>query len=184
MFTVLLVVLGLDAEAIFLSVSGVVLAFAFMIGPASSKYFEGLLFILIRRPYMIGDGIHISDPNDETAGTGSGWWLVEDVTLFTTSVIFMFTNERATLSNGSLANSRIINSTRSPNASLHILLTFPVDVTYKKLEIFHKALEEYVNNRPREWVGGIRFRVTRVEAAQGFVEYIAAANHRASWAQW
>jgi hypothetical protein len=85
--TVLLVVLGLDAEAIFLSVSGVVLAFAFMIGTASSKYFEGLLFILIRRPYAIGDGIHISDPNAETAGTGTytttaiddvvAWWSLD-----------------------------------------------------------------------------------------------------------
>jgi hypothetical protein len=96
----------------------------------------------------------------------------------------MFTNERATLSNGSLANSRIINSTRSPNASLHILLKFPVDVPYKKIEIFHKAMDEYALNRPREWVGGVRCRVTRVEAALGFVEYIVVANHRESWAQW
>jgi hypothetical protein len=38
--TIILSQLGLDPLALFLSVSGVVLAFAFMIGSASSKYFE------------------------------------------------------------------------------------------------------------------------------------------------
>ena len=40
-FTVVLSQLGFDPLALFLSVSGVVLAFAFMISSASSKYFEG-----------------------------------------------------------------------------------------------------------------------------------------------
>jgi small-conductance mechanosensitive channel len=46
--------LGFDPFSLFLSLSSVVLAFAFAIGSASSKYFEGLLFILVRRPYGIG----------------------------------------------------------------------------------------------------------------------------------
>lgn len=41
-----------------------------MIGAASSKYFEGLLFILVRRPFSIGDGIALSGVNDQTASTG------------------------------------------------------------------------------------------------------------------
>jgi hypothetical protein len=55
--SVILARIGYDPLAIFLSFSGVILAFAFMIGSASSKYFEGLLFILVRRPYNIGDGM-------------------------------------------------------------------------------------------------------------------------------
>ena len=58
-FTIILSQLGFSPMALFLSISGVILAFAFMIGSASSKYFEGLLFILVRRPYAIGDGIHV-----------------------------------------------------------------------------------------------------------------------------
>jgi small-conductance mechanosensitive channel len=42
--------LGYDPLAMFLSLSSILLAFAFMIGTASSKMFEGFLFILIRRP--------------------------------------------------------------------------------------------------------------------------------------
>ena len=57
--TIILGQLGYSPMALFLSISGVILAFAFMIGSASSKYFEGLLFIILRRPYAIGDGIHV-----------------------------------------------------------------------------------------------------------------------------
>ena len=35
-----------------------------MVGSASSKYFEGLLFIVVRRPYQVGDGIAVSDVNE------------------------------------------------------------------------------------------------------------------------
>lgn len=47
--TVILHFLGFNPLAFFLSLTSVVLAFAFMIGSASSKYFEGILFILVRR---------------------------------------------------------------------------------------------------------------------------------------
>jgi hypothetical protein len=183
-FVVLVLVLGWNPLAIMASISGILVGFAFMIGQASSQWFEGILFVLIRRPYAIGDGIHVSDPNTDTEFTGSRWWLVEDVTLFTTSVVFMVTNERATLSNGSLARSRIINSSRSPNANLTVFLKFPINVPYKKLEIFQKAVDEYIRNRPREWLGSPRFRATTVEAALGYVEYMVGVNHRESWAQW
>jgi hypothetical protein len=42
--------IGYDPLKIFLSLSSVILAFAFMIGSASAKMFEGFIFILIRRP--------------------------------------------------------------------------------------------------------------------------------------
>jgi hypothetical protein len=46
--SVILSQLGFDPFSLFLSLSSVVLAFAFAIGSASAKYFEGLLFILVR----------------------------------------------------------------------------------------------------------------------------------------
>jgi hypothetical protein len=96
----------------------------------------------------------------------------------------MFTNERATLSNGSLANSRIINSSRSPQAYLYILLKFHIDVPYEKLEIFHAALEKYFRNLPREWLSLVSFRATSVEADRGYIEYIVVGQHREGWTSW
>ena len=51
---IILYVFRLDPVSIFLSLSSIVLAFSFMISTASSKYVEGLMFILYRRPYDIG----------------------------------------------------------------------------------------------------------------------------------
>lgn len=116
--------------------------------------------------------------------TGHAFWYVEDVTLFTTSVLYMYTGERATLSNGSLANSRITNASRSPQAWMYILLKFPVDVTHEKLDIFNSALEQFFKNRPREWRSYDSFRAARLDAEAGFIEYMVVATHRNSWYDW
>jgi hypothetical protein len=50
MLCVILGQLGFNPLALFLSLSSLILGFAFMIGTASSKFFEGCLFILVRRP--------------------------------------------------------------------------------------------------------------------------------------
>jgi hypothetical protein len=166
---VILSQLGFDPLALFLSISGVILAFAFMIGSASSKYFEGLLFVLVRRPFSIGDGIHASNVESETSFHGSPPWIVEDVNLFTTTVVNVWTNERATLSNGSLANSQ---------AYLYVYLKFGVDVQLARLEIFRSALEQFIRDRPREWLSLCAFRATTVEANLGYIEYIIVLQVR------
>ena len=99
--------LGFDPLALFLSLSSVIVAFAFMIGTASAKYFEGLLFILVQkpckscfqscprlihwRPVDIGDRINIESPEAPGQPDGSAAWIVKDVTLFTTTVLYAFT---------------------------------------------------------------------------------------------
>lgn len=145
------------------------------------KYFEGILFILVRRPYSIGDGIHVSNVETDTHFGGSPPWYVEDVTLFSTTVVNAWTNERATLSNGSLASSRIINTARSPQAYLYVYMKFGVDVPYTKVQIFRSALEQFIKDRPREWLSLCGFRATVVEADQGYIEYIVILQHRESW---
>lgn len=50
LFGVVLSQLGFDPMAIFVSFNSIMLAFAFMTRNAASKYFEGLLYILLQRP--------------------------------------------------------------------------------------------------------------------------------------
>lgn len=45
---------------------------------------QGILFILVRRPYDIGDRIHVSSPDNDTNGDGSMTWFVEDLGLYST----------------------------------------------------------------------------------------------------
>lgn len=115
-----------------------------MISAASSKYFEGLLFIIVRRPYGIGDIIHISDVQQDTSVDGSQGWIVSNVTLTHTTATWHPTMEQANFSNASLSASRIINWARSPNAKFNITLNFPISTKYETIEIFKRAVEEYL----------------------------------------
>lgn len=199
---IVLAVVGIDPFIIFASVSGFILGFAFMIGAACSKYFEGLLFILVRKPYDIGaflmfaklfmldfahsdftgDRINVNSPCTDTSGTGSPGWIVKDVDLYSSTIVYGSTNETATVSNGSLAGFRVINHARSPQALLWFMLKFSIDSSpYGKIKIFKSAVEKFIKDRPREWVAFIAMRATRVEADLGFVEYIVIATHRESW---
>ena len=148
---------------------------------ASSKYFEGLLLILARKPYQIGDRIAVSNVEKDTKTTGSTTWFVKDVTLFATTVVLAATSETATYSNGSLANSRIINAARSPQGVLFFTNKFPIETNYNTLKIFRGCLEKFVAARPREWVKFMAFRATQVAGDAGFVEYMVQAQHRQSW---
>ena len=114
--------LGFEPLAVFLSMSSIIVGLAFMVGPAASKMFEGWLFILLRRPYDIGDRIHIAEPERDPGPHGSSSWFVRDVDLFTTTVVFGGTGEKATLNNGSLAMYRVRQRGLLDNVSLSFLL--------------------------------------------------------------
>jgi hypothetical protein len=72
----------------------------------------------------------------------------------------------------------------SPQAYLYITLKFPVDVPYDKVVLFHSAIEQFLKNRPREWLSFLDFRAIQVDASKGFIEYIVAVQHRNSWFDW
>ena len=123
-------------------------------------------------------------PVDEpTSWDGSTGWIVRDINLFTTTVIYAYTNEVATLSNGSIANSRVINGARSLPAIIYVTLRFGVDTGFEKLEIFREALSQYVDKRPREWTKLLRITNLNVQADQGFVEYMVVLQHVNNWQQ-
>lgn len=136
---------------------------------------------MVRQPYDIGDRIAISDPNTNADSQGSPAWFVEKVDLYTTTVRFASTNEVATLANGSLATSRIINAARSPKALVHLKLKFGVDVPYTKVQLFRKTVEAFVKARPREWLSLTGVRASCVEAHLGYIEYVISCQHREGW---
>mmetsp|Transcript_57467 Transcript_57467/g.140251 ORF Transcript_57467/g.140251 Transcript_57467/m.140251 type:complete len:1224 (-) Transcript_57467:76-3747(-) len=180
-FSIILSQLGFDPFSLFLSLSSVVLAFAFAIGSASAKYIEGLLFILVRRPYGIGDLVHVSNIESDTALAGSVGWQVNKITLFETEMTWLPTMERCSISNGSLANSRIINWARSPTARFVIFLMFPIETRYELLETFMVSIEEYLKARPREWLALNAFRVNHLQGEQAWMRIEVVVQHREPW---
>lgn len=205
---IVLSIFGIDPIALFLSLSSITVALAFMskylpcysiknnlylfnfshqflshfpvlaVGTASSKMFEGWLFILLRRPYDIGDRIHVSSPESEASPNGSATWYVRDVDLFSTTVVYATTGEKATLSNGSLANSRIINFARSPNAILYVSLKLSTNVPHERIQILELAVRQFVKDRPREWRKFHAMRPTLIASEHGFVGTFSFACHQ------
>jgi len=96
-------------------------------------------------------------------------------------VIYAYTNEMATLSNGSIANSRVMNGARSLPAVIYVSLRFGVDTSFEKLEIFREAVSQYVDKRPREWAKLLRITNLNVQADQGYVEYMVVLQHVNNW---
>ena len=136
---------------------------------------------MVQRPYGIGDRINISNPEQEANSAGAQGWIVDDVTLFTTTIYLAGTNEKATISNGTLAKSRIINGARSHKAIIVLPVKFGSHSQFQRVEIFKGAVEKFVNARPREWIRLISIRANRVEADLGFVEYSVTLQHREPW---
>src|SRR3569832_669990 len=147
---ILLAIIGVDPFKILASITGFFVGFAFMIGGACSLWFQGLLMVFFRRPFDIGDRIATSQPYTDTSTTGSSTWVVKDMDLYCTTVVYGSTSEVATYSNGALSPLRIINASRSPQAYLSFHLFFAIDTPFSKTQVFRTALEKKNKARPRE----------------------------------
>ena len=112
---------------------------------------------------------------------GSAPWEVLSIDLATTTARYLPTNEVATFSNGSLARCRIINLHRSPEAIVHVHTRFALDVPYDKVLKLKAAVEQYVNDRPQEWVEVLLFRTVMIQPQQNYVEYTFVIQHRTIW---
>eukprot|EP00557_Chaetoceros_sp_GSL56_P007064 CAMPEP_0176504220 /NCGR_PEP_ID=MMETSP0200_2-20121128/15805_1 /TAXON_ID=947934 /ORGANISM="Chaetoceros sp., Strain GSL56" /LENGTH=888 /DNA_ID=CAMNT_0017903613 /DNA_START=3159 /DNA_END=5822 /DNA_ORIENTATION=+ len=178
---VALTILGVDPFSVFISLTGILVPLAFLFNEAGSEYFQGLLLILVRQPYDIGDCISVSDPISDAKINGSQPWFVEGITLFTTTIRSGPSNEISTVSNGALAKTRIMNGSRSPKAQVFVFLKFSIDVPYEKVKIFQTVVKEFIKDRPKEWIQMTAFRAIRVEVDQGFIEYELIAQHVEQW---
>jgi hypothetical protein len=152
-----------------------------LIDPFLKDTIQGLIFILGRKPFDVGDRISINGPNEAPMSDGPCTWYVEEVTLYYTTLRLGATNEVATVSNSSLANSRIVNAARSTKAVVYIKLKFGIDVPTAKIDAFKDRVENFVKIRPREWLSPPSIRASRVEADLGFIEYVISLHHRDSW---
>lgn len=172
-----------DPVALFGLMTSVILGFSFMISGASADVFRGLLFITLQRPYDIGDRVNVNNAPTDSSPGGAPGWIVKDINLYHTTFIYGTTNEYATISNGVLSKARIINAARSPLAVLNFAMKFGLDVSPGTVQLLKDDLVAYIKERPREWLAFLAFRMTRIEADQGFFEYKIVVQHRESWQQ-
>lgn len=105
-----------------------------------------------------------------------------DITLFNTTVRYAGTNEVATLSNGSIANLRIVNGNRAPNAVVWFQLPFHISILEnEKIETLKGYLDKYAKDNPREWHSFLYCRVDEYKVEKEKVVITMGFQHRSSW---
>merc|ERR1740139_857963 len=83
-----LVAVGVNVALLFGAMATFIISISFCVGGASSDVIKGLLFILLQRPYDIGDRIAMNYVTADAAGTGSPGWTVTDLTLYHTTLCY------------------------------------------------------------------------------------------------
>eukprot|EP00970_Alexandrium_tamarense_P009980 scaffold1976_cov187-Alexandrium_tamarense.AAC.9 len=149
---VILSILHMSPWTLLMSLSTVMVSFAFALGPSAAKLIEGMMMIAIRRPFDLGDRISIGDAGDKPGEEDPGYrdtWIVEDCNLFTTTLRLTRTNELSSVNNGSLANCKIVNHGRSLNACVNLVLPMRIEVTHEQVQIVKSAIDQYVRDNPR-----------------------------------
>eukprot|EP00529_Nitzschia_sp_RCC80_P008888 CAMPEP_0113505976 /NCGR_PEP_ID=MMETSP0014_2-20120614/35636_1 /TAXON_ID=2857 /ORGANISM="Nitzschia sp." /LENGTH=1154 /DNA_ID=CAMNT_0000401389 /DNA_START=267 /DNA_END=3731 /DNA_ORIENTATION=- /assembly_acc=CAM_ASM_000159 len=178
-----LAAIGIDPVVLFGALTSFIISFSFCVSGASSDYIRGLLFILVQRPYDIGDRVAFASPSFIASGTFSPQWIIKDVGLYHTTFVFGASQEYATISNGTLATLRVINAARSSCACQYFNLKFGIKVEVETIKEFERRLMAFIKDRPRQWLKPICFRISGIKADLGYIEYIVGMQHRESWQQ-
>lgn len=106
----------------------------------------------------------------------------KDIDLFSTTLRYARTNEVSSLSNSSIAASRIINCNRSPNAIVFLeKVTHIAVLADNNLQQFQECLEKYVHEHPRIWDSVAFLRIESIDNCNEQVKFSMAFRHRNSW---
>mmetsp|Transcript_4935 Transcript_4935/g.10434 ORF Transcript_4935/g.10434 Transcript_4935/m.10434 type:complete len:1124 (-) Transcript_4935:3102-6473(-) len=178
---VVMSILDFDPWSLLLSMSALLVSFAFAVGPSAAKFLEGFFLIAMQRPYDLGDRICVTSAQLAGEPDVGENWFVEDVNLFTTTLRYAPTNTISTINNGSIANSRIINFARSRRAMVNLTLLFRTNASAKQIHLFRTALERYVKDNPRVWSSVVVFVIANIDPDTEVAEYKLRVQHQKSW---
>jgi hypothetical protein len=105
------------------------------------------------------------------------------MTLSATTLRFAQTNEVATVSNASIVTYRIVNFQRSVGAIVAVDCAFQLKLVSAKniLEVFQRAIQDFVRENPRIWETLLFFRFDVIDADLQKVTCRMALRHRNSW---
>jgi small-conductance mechanosensitive channel len=177
-------IMRMNPWTLLVSMSTILVSFAFAFGQSVAQIIEGCIMIAVRRPFDLGDRISIADASDKPENSDPGYgatWLVEDCNLFTTTLRLSKSNEIATVKNGSIASNKIINHNRSLRALVNIVLSMKCSVTQEEAMIVKSAIEQYIRDNPRTWSTLINFRIIEMDPCNDVIRYAVRVQHQRSW---
>ena len=135
----------IDVQPVLISIGTVLVSVSFAISGPAGNFVESLIFLLVTRPYDMGDRVRFN---------GGITMFVHKMDLYTT------TFERndgtyVTYRNAVLAAGEIRNEKRSGYATIQVQMDISMDATPEQLEAMNGAVVNYVRNRPQSWRSGV-----------------------------
>lgn len=147
---------------------------------------QGILHIIIKQPYNIGDRIcfnNTPDPELKLNNLPLGGWIIEKFDLYTTTVRQGITGEHSTFPNSCMLkdNTRVVTWKRSQKANVLFALKFNAYMTQEKGSYLRKRVTEWIEDHPCEWNNLILFRIVDADFELKLVEYNIVIQHTKPW---
>lgn len=180
----LLSLMNYNAWSLLVSMTSLLVSFSFAFGQTVSSYVQGIILIAVTRPFDLGDRIFLTPASDvpKELENAAHSYFVEDITLSTTKLRYAKTGEVAYLGNHLMADMKIYNGNRSPNATITFPHMFHIAILEKeRMGLFEKSLSDYVRQHPRRWVSMLLFRVDKIDNDMEQVFLQMSFQHRESW---
>lgn len=149
---VALYVLGLETLALLLGAALALVWAATIVGLWVTGTIEGATMVL-GRSFDIGDRIAIAPVNSWELEDSTLSCTVEMCNVLRTVLRSVTTGQVSTVTNASLARSRVVNLSHSIKARIQITLLFPALASSRRLQVFMDALSVFLRKRPQEWEG-------------------------------
>lgn len=79
-----LLIFQVNVNKVWLTISSIILAFAFVFGNSIRNVFESVVFLFVVHPFDVGDALMVTDPSDPVPG--AQYYTVEEIMLLNTKV--------------------------------------------------------------------------------------------------
>lgn len=110
-------------------------------------------------------------------------WIVEDISITSTTLRFGTSNEIVTIANSSLADARITNCYRSEKATIVIFFNFHISchVGGKTIQMFREGIEEHIRENPNTWDSLFYLRCESIDSNKELAVYKLSVRHAQTW---
>ena len=143
-----LLIFEADIGQLWISFSGIVLAFSFIFGNSVRSVYENVVFLFACHPYDIGDVLFLDD----------NFYTVDQITI-TFTVCKTSNGQRVWLPNQRLLTTTFVNLSTSGNHCESIRILVDLDTPPETLNALEKALEELRTSYPKEFAAfAVSFR--------------------------
>ncbi len=164
----------IDVQPVLISIGTVLVSLGFAISGPASNVVESLIFLLVTRPYELGDRVRFDN--------GPPLY-VRKIDLYTTT-FERLDGTHATYRNALLASREMRNEKRSGYAVVAVAMDIALDATPAQLEALNGAVVGYIRDRPMAWRSGIiEFYVYSIHPERNSMTVAFWLKHRLPYQQ-